>query len=404
MAEVRFRMSRPLVVLVCGALALSIALGIRQDFGLLLAPMSRDLGWSLAALSLGIAVQQIVWGVLQPIVGALADTKGPRLVVAGGAAVYALGLLLMALGGTPLLFQVGAGLFVGAALGAVGFSVVLGAVARAVPPEKRSLYLGLASAGGSLGMFVFVPIGQALIQGVGWQGAVLALAALALLIVPLALALGGAPVRPAGGTPGPNLRQALAAAGRHDGFILLTAGYFVCGFHVAFIGTHLPGYVAACGLAPDVGAWSLALIGLFNVFGSLLAGQLGGRHRPKYLLSGIYALRGAVLLAFLLAPKTPTVMLLFAAAMGLLWLSTVPLTTTVVTGIFGPQFVSTLFGIVFLSHQVGAFLGALSGGLSVAWLGGYDAVWWASIALAAGAALIHLPIRDARLPAFAAAR
>lgn len=394
-------MSRPLVVLVCGALALSIALGIRQDFGLLLAPIVRDLGWSLAALSLGIAIQQIVWGAMQPFVGAIADTKGPRVVVAGGAVLYAAGLVLMALGGSPLTFQVGAGLFVGAALGAVGFSVVLGAVARAVPEDKRSLYLGIASAGGSFGMFAFVPVGQTLIAGLGWQGAALALAALALLIVPLAFALGGPPAKPAGGPAGPGLAQALEAASRHDGFILLTLGYFVCGFHVAFIGTHLPGYVVACGLTPEVGAWSLALIGLFNVFGSLLAGQLGGRHRPKYLLSGIYALRGVVLLAFLLAPKTPAVMLLFAAAMGLLWLSTVPLTSTVVAGIFGPKYVSTLFGIVFLSHQVGASLGALAGGLSVQWFGDYDAVWWASIALAAAAALIHLPIRDARLPAFA---
>lgn len=393
--------TRPLLVLTCGSLALALALGIRQDFGLLLAPMAADTGWSLAGLAFGLAVQQLVWGVAQPLVGALADVKGPRIVVAGGGAAFVAGLLLMGFGGSLPLFQLGAGLFIGTALAAVGFSVVLGTVARAAPEARRSLYLGLASAGGSFGMFAFVPLGQGLIGGLGWQGALLALALTALAIPVLALALGGPP--PAHrALPGGGLGQALRAASRHDGFWLLTAGFFVCGFHVAFISVHLPGYVAACGLAPEIGAWSLALVGLFNVAGSLVAGQLGGRHRPKFLLSGIYFARGLVLLAFLLSAKTPAVTLAFAAAMGFLWLSTVPLTTGVVAGIFGPTYVSTLFGLVFLGHQIGAFLGAWAGGLSVQWLGSYDAVWWASVALAFFAALVHLPIRDARLPQSAA--
>ena len=394
--------SRPLLVLVCGGLALALALGIRQDFGLMLAPVARDAGWSLAALSLGLAVQQLTSGLVQPFIGALADTKGPRIVVAGGGLVYAAGLMLMGFGGSLWAFQIGGGLFVGTALAAISFSVVLGAVARAAPDHKRSLYLGMASAGGSFGMFAFVPVGQALIAGLGWQGALAVLSVLALLMVPLALALGGPPAQPATAIPGPGLREALVAARRHDGFWLLCAGFFVCGFHVAFISVHLPGYVAACGLPMEVGAWALALVGLFNVAGSLAAGQLGTKYRPKNLLAGIYLMRALVLLAFLLAPKTAAVTLGFAGAMGFLWLSTVPLTTGVVAGIFGPRYVSTLFGLVFLTHQIGGFLGAWSGGLAVTLLGSYDVVWWASLVLALLAGLLHLPIRDARLPAFAA--
>jgi predicted MFS family arabinose efflux permease len=401
-----------LVVLVCGAVALAVALGTRQTFGLFLVPISHDLGWSLSALATGFALQQIFWGIGQPLAGALADTHGPRPVIAAGGMALAAGLLVMAYGGSVLAFQIGAGVLVGFALGAVGFSVVLGAVARATPPDKRSSRLGIASAGGSFGMFAMVPIGQSLIDGLGWQGALTALALVALSLLALALPLGGAGAKgtqaaapvPAGPvSEGPGLRETVAAALRHDGFWLLTAGFFVCGFHVAFIAVHLPGFVASCGLSAEVGTWALALVGLFNVGGSLLAGHLGGRYRPKGLLAGIYALRALVILALLLSPKTPLVLLVFAAAMGVLWLSTVPLTTGIVAGIFGPRYVSTLFGLVFLSHQVGAFLGALSGGLSVRWTGGYDAVWWISLALALMAAIVHLPIRDARLPAYAAA-
>lgn len=390
-----------LTVLLCGSFALAVAMGIRQVFGLVLLPVSQEQGWAVTSVSFAFALQQIVWGVVPPLFGALADTKGPRLVVAGGGLAYAAGLALMAMGGSVFAFQVGAGLLVGTALGALGFSIVLGAVARVTPPEKRSLYFGIASAGGSFGMFAFVPVGQELIAQLGWQHALLALGLLALLVVPMAWPLGGPPQKPAAATPGPTLREALALAGRHEGYWLLILGFFVCGFHVAFISTHLPGYVASCGMAPEVAAWSLALVGLFNIVGSLAAGQLGGRYRPKYLLAGIYGMRAVVITAFILLPKTPGVTLAFAAAMGLLWLSTVPLTTGVVAGIFGPAFVSTLFGLVFLSHQVGAFLGAFLGGISVQVLGSYDAVWYASLALAVMAAVVHLPIRDKRLAAFA---
>ncbi|WP_119677809.1 MFS transporter [Indioceanicola profundi] len=397
-------LSRSLLVLVCGSIALALALGIRQSFGLFLVPVSHDAGWTVPALTVGFAVQQLVWGAVQPVIGAVADTRGPRAVVAGGGLAYAAGLLLMAYGGSVAAFQIGAGLLVGIALGAVGFSVVLGAVARATPEDRRSARLGIASAGGSFGMFAMVPIGQILIDTVGWQEALTVLALFALAIAVLAMPLGGASrTASAAGPTGPGLKDALGAAMRHEGFWLLTAGFFVCGFHLAFISVHLPGYVASCGLPPEVGTWALALVGLSNVVGSLVAGQLGGKHRPKYLLAGIYGLRGVVILGFMLLPKTPAVVVGFAFLMGFLWLSTVPLTTGIVAGIFGPRFVSTLFGLVFFGHQVGAFLGALSGGLSLAWFGDYDAVWWVSLGLAVASALLHLPIRDARLPRFAPA-
>jgi len=395
---------RPHTVLVCAALILALALGIRQDFGLLLLPVSQGTGWTIPAIALGFAVQQLVWGMAQPFAGALADTRGPRPVLLAGALLFAAGLGVMALGGSVLLFQLGAGVLIGLALAALGFPIIMGAVARTCPPERRSQYMGLAGAVGSFGMFALVPVGQMLLDGLGWQGTLLALAALLLLVLPLTLPLGLRPVVPAVAAPGvgegPGLRAALDLARRHDGFWLLTTGFFVCGFHIAFIAVHLPGYVASCGLPAAVGSWALALIGLMNVFGSLAAGQLGGRFRPKHVLAAIYAARSIAILLLLLAPKTPLVLLLFAGAMGCLWLGTVPLTTGVVAGIFGPRFVSTLFGIVFLSHQVGAFLGAWAGGVAVDRLGSYDAVWWASLALAALAALVHLPIRDARLPAF----
>ena len=396
-------MARSTLVLVCGALALFMALGVRQDFGLLLAPISRDTGWAVGGLALGFAIQQIVWGLVQPLAGAVADTRGARVVVIAGGLIYAAGLCVMALGGGVLAFQLGAGVLVGAGLACVSFSVVLGAIGRAAPPEKRSVYAGIATAGGSFGMFAFVPVGRDLIAGLGWQGALLGLAAIALLILPLALALGGRPQAPAAVQPGPSLGDALRLASGHGGFRLLTLGFFVCGFHVAFISVHLPAYVASCGLPDSVGAYGLALIGLFNVAGSLAAGQLGSRHRQKYLLAGLYAGRGVAIAALLLLPKTAPVVLAFTAVMGALWLSTVPLTSGVVAGIFGPRYMSTLFGIVFFSHQVGAFLGAWLGGVSYDMTGSYDMIWWASLALSVLAAVLHLPIRDRRLEAFAAA-
>ncbi|HYC04182.1 MAG TPA: MFS transporter [Azospirillaceae bacterium] len=397
-------MSRSTLVLVCGSLALFLTMGIRQDFGLLLAPITRDTGWAVGGLALGFALQQIVWGLVQPVAGAIADTKGPRLVVAGGGLLYAAGLVTMAAGGSVPAFQVGAGLLVGAALASVSFSVVLGAITRAAPPEKRISYAGMATAGASFGMFAFVPVGRELIGSFGWQGALFGLASISLLILPLSLALGGRPAAPAtSAVPGPSLREALGMAMGHPGFRLLTLGFFVCGFHLAFVSVHLPAYVASCGLPDSVGAYGLALIGLGNVVGSLAAGKLGSRHRPKYLLAGIYAARGIAIAALLLAPKTAPVVLTFTAVMGLLWLSTVPLTSGIVTGIFGPRYASTLFGIVFLSHQVGGFLGAWLGGVSYDLSGSYDAIWYASLALAAFATIVHLPIRDRRLEAFAAA-
>jgi predicted MFS family arabinose efflux permease len=397
-----------LILLISGCLVLAIAMGIRQIFGLLLVPVVQATGWPVAALSLGFAIQQIVWGAAQPAIGALADTKGARGVLIAGATLYAGGLALMAYGGSSLAFQIGSGGLMGLALGCLSYTIINGPVARAAPLERRSFYLGITGAGGSFGMFAFVPIGQSFLGALGWQSGLLAVALLALLIIPLAFAFpkpdrANAPQaaqRRHGEEQGLTLAHSLRLAMRHDGFWLLTLGFFVCGFHVAFISVHLPGYITACGMPAHVGAWALALIGLFNIAGSLLAGRLGDRYRPKHLLSLIYATRGLAIALFMLAPKTPLVTLLFASSIGVLWLSTVPLTTGVVTSIFGPRYVSTLSGIVFFSHQVGGFLGAWSGGAALQQLGSYDAVWYISIILAALAALMHWPIRDARLPVF----
>lgn len=404
----RLALNRSVPVLAGASAIVAIAMGIRQDFGLLLGPITVDRGWTVGTVSLGFAIQQLAWGLAVPALGMLADLRGTRDVGILGGLLYAAGLAWMALAPTPLQFHLAAGILIGIALGAVGFSVMMGAVAQTAPDARRGLYLGLAGAGGSFGMFIFVPFGQWLIAALGASAALLGLALLALLMVPLALLLPGPPAGPrgratAGRVAGPSLGLTVRAAFRHDGFFLLMAGFFVCGFHVAFLGVHLPAYLATCGLPASVGAASLALIGFFNIFGSLAAGHLGGRHRPRTVLVGVYALRGLVIIAFLLLPKSATSALIFAAAMGALWLSTVPLTSGIVAGIFGPRYVATLFGFVMLSHQVGAFIGAWAGGAAFDATGSYDLVWWVSVALAAFAALIHLVIRDQRHPAYATA-
>lgn len=404
----RFTLNRPVLVLAGASLIVAIAMGIRQDFGLLLGPITVDRGWTVGTVSLGFAIQQLAWGLAGPALGVVADTRGARDVGILGGVLYATGLLWMALAPTPLQFHLAAGVLVGAALGATGFSIMMGAVARAAPEAKRGFYLGLAGAGGSFGMFIFVPLGQWLIGTLGAATALLGLALLALLMVPLSFLLpgssdGGAAAGSRQPAAGPGLAQTMRLAFRHDGFFLLMAGFFVCGFHVAFLGVHLPAYLASCGLPASIGAASLALIGFFNIFGSLAAGHLGGRHRPRNVLVAVYALRGLVIVGFILLPKSAASALIFAALMGGLWLSTVPLTSGVVAGIFGPRYVATLFGFVMLSHQLGAFLGAWAGGAAFDATGSYDPVWWISVALAGFAALVHLVIRDARHPAYATA-
>lgn len=377
---------------------LSLSIGIRQSFGLFLAPMSTDLGWGREVFAFAIAVQNILWGATQPFFGMAADRWGGGRILAVSGVLYALGLYLMSTTSGVAEFNISAGILIGLALSGTSFAVVLGAVGRAFPPEKRSAALGIASAGGSFGQFVMVPMGQAAIDAYGWSLTFVLLACLAALMVALAAPLAGKPqvAVDAGGSQ--SLGEALAEARRHPGFLYLNAGFFVCGFHITFIGTHLPAYLTDLGLSATAASVSLALVGLFNIIGSLACGAAGGRYSKKYLLSGVYLARSVIILVFLLAPASNVSAYLFGAGMGLLWLGTVPLTSALVAQIFGPRYMSTLFGIVFFSHQVGAFLGVWLGGRVYDVTGSYDLVWWIAIVLGLLAAALHLPINERPVP------
>ncbi len=382
----------PLIILVCGASVLALNMGVRQTFGLFLEPMTLDLGISRGNFSLAIAIQNILWGLLTPLCGILADRYGAGRVLVTGGLLYALGIVIMALGASGLAIHLGAGVLVGLAVGASGFPLVLSAIARAVPEERRNMAIALAATGGSVGQFLLLPLAQILIETTGWPGALLIFAGLSALIIPLASGLRGKPDTVSSGATG--IGGAVNQARRHSGYLLLTGGFFVCGFHVSFIGTHLPGYITSYNLAPLVGATALSIIGFFNILGGLAAGVLGSRYRLKYLLSGIYLARAVAIALFLLGPKTDWAVYLFSGAFGLLWLSTVPLTSALVGQIFGPRYMATLFGIVMLGHQLGAFFGAWFGGLSYDLSGSYDAVWIISVLLGLLAAVLHWPIAD----------
>jgi MFS family permease len=392
----------PIVVLICGAVILAFNMGTRQTFGLFLEPMTADLNIGRGTFALAIAVQNLLWGILTPFFGIFADRYGTARCIALGGVIYVAGLLLMALGDSVFALHMGAGVLVGIAVAACGFPLVLSAVARAFPAEKRSAALGIAAAGGSLGQFLLLPFAQVTMGWLGWAGAILVLAALTALIVPLSAALAGKPA--VATTSEQSLGAAMIEARSHRGYQLLNIGFFVCGFHVAFIATHLPSYINTFGLDPIVGASALGIIGFFNIIGGLLAGYLGGRYRKKYLLSGIYLARAVAITLFLLAPKTELAVWLFAASFGLLWLSTVPLTSGLVGDVFGPRYLATLFGVVMFSHQIGGFLGAWLGGLSYDFTGSYNVVWLISIALGLLAAIVHWPIADRPIAELRAAR
>lgn len=390
-----------LPILIAGCLVLAVNLGARMTMGLFVQPMTLDVGLSREAFSLAIGIQNLLWGAAQPFAGAIAERYGTARTIAVSLLFYALGLVLMGFSDTPLLFGLSAGVLLGIAVSGSAFPVVFGAVARALPPEKRSWALGIATAGASFGQFVFSPFAQFMIDDFGWFMALMALAIVCALIVPLSLQLRGK--ADDGHGTDQSLRAALREALAHRGFLYLTVGFFVCGFHVAFVATHIQPFVVWCGLPAMLGASALATVGLFNIVGTYTAGVLGGRYRKKYLLSLIYLARAVVIAIFFLGPKTELTVLAFAAAFGLLWLSTVPLTTGLIIQIFGPRYVATLFGIVFFSHQVGAFFGAWLGGLNYDLQGNYDGVWLLSIALGLLAALIHWPIGDRPLPRLAGA-
>ncbi len=381
-----------LLAIGCGSAIVLLAFGIRSSFGLFLQPMSLDLGWGREVFALAMALQNLIWGVSQPLIGMLADRYGSGRTLAAGGLLYALGVFLMATTSTPLDLHLSAGVLLGLALGATGFGVVLAAVGRSVAAERRSMALGITTALGSLGQFLMPPLGQAFLAAYGWQTALMLLAFGSLATVALALGVQGRPQAAAGDHQ--TLRQALREARRHSGYLYLTAGFFVCGWHVAFISVHLPAYLADHGLSTGIAAWCLALVGLFNVIGSYTAGVLGGRLSKKYCLSALYTARAALILLFILLPLSAATALIFSAIMGLLWLSTVPLTSGLVAQIFGPRYMATLFGFVFLSHQVGSFLGIWLGGFLYDRYGSYDLIWWLSIALGLVAALLHWPIDE----------
>ncbi len=396
---------KAVLALTAGALILTIAMGVRQTFGLFLGPVCLSLAVGREQFGLAMAVQNLLWGAAQPVAGAFADRFGANKILLVGTLAYAGGLVVMGSAASLGAINLGGGLLIGLALSCVSFAVVLGAVGRAVPAERRSMALGIASAGGSFGQFVMAPIGQELIASLGWQSAFVAMAALVLLIAPMSVVLAGTAGshnRPAIAPHSDSLAQSLGEAGRHRGYWCLTAGFFVCGFQVVFIGVHLPAYLADLGMPPTLAAHALALIGFFNIIGTWGCGALGTNRSKKHLLAGLYLLRSAVIAIFLAAPKTETTILIFAATIGLLWLGTVPLTSGLVGQIFGVRYLSTLFGIVFLGHQVGSFLGVWLGGVVYDATGSYDPIWYGSIAFGIAAAALHLPIADRPLrPALA---
>ena len=386
-----------IAVIVAACLISLIGFGIRSSFGLYLEPITSERGWSRETFALALAIQNLLWGMGVPVAGAIADRYGTSKVVALGAVAYAAGVAGMALADSgPTLYLVG-GILVGVGVAFSSFSLVLAAIARIIGPERRSLALGLGTAAGSMGQVLFSPINQNLIANYGWFDSLLVMSVVALVLVPLAFTLPRGTA--AQGEPASNqgLTAALGEALSQRSYLLLTAGFFVCGFHVAFITAHFPTYVTDLGLSARAGAYALSLVGLFNICGSLLSGAFGQRYSKKYGLSAIYAGRAVIILALLLAPANELTVYLFAAAMGLLWLSTVPLTTGIVAQMFGLRFMATLFGIVFLSHQVGSFLGVWLGGLLYDQTGSYDAMWWAGVGFGIFAALVHLPINDAPL-------
>ncbi|GAB4175016.1 MAG: MFS transporter [Rhodocyclaceae bacterium] len=393
------RPSPAMLALLCGGAVLMLSLGIRHGFGLFLKPMSMELGWGREAFAFAIALQNLVWGLSQPITGALADRYGAWKAVAAGGLCYALGLLVMAYSTSPWSLGVGAGVLVGLGLSGTSFSVIYGVLGRAFPPSRRSQVLGIAGAAGSFGQFVLLPVEQGLISDLGWFAALLAAAFAAAFMVPLSA--GVAEPADAHRAHGLTVREALAEAAGERDFWLLCFGFFVCGFQVVFIQVHLPAYLVDGGLSGNVGVGALALIGAFNIFGTYAAGRLGATHRKPMLLSYIYALRGVVIGLFLLAPLSAWSAWLFAAAMGLLWLSTVPLTNGTIASQFGVRHLSMLSGIVFLFHQIGSFAGAWFGGFLYDRTGSYSAVWAIAIALSVMATLLNWPIRERALGAMA---
>jgi len=383
----------PAVVLLCSGIIVTLAMGTRASFGLFLKPMTFDLGWSRETFAFAMALQNLILGASAPFVGIIADRKGAGRVLMAGAALYTLGLVLMAMSTTGWHLYLATGAFLGLAQGCTTYGVVFGVLGRTFPPERRSMVLGIAAAAGSFGQFAMLPYAQTLITHIGWYNALLVLAVTTALIAPIATALierrkGAAQVHTQ--SSGEALREAFA----HRGFLLLTAGYFVCGFQLAFMTVHFPAYVTDRGFSANVGMTALALVGLFNIIGSYGAGALGQKYPKKYLLSFIYFTRALAIACFIFMPVTETSIYLFGATLGLLWLATVPLTSGMIGQIFGVAYMSTLTGIAFFSHQLGSFIGVWLGGYLYDTTGSYQLIWLFSIALGIFAGFINLPIDE----------
>jgi MFS family permease len=385
----------PLVVLICGCLISMISFGPRSSLGFFLTPMSQEHHWGRDVFSMALAIQNLLWGLGQPFAGGIADRYGPNRVLAAGAALYAAGLALMAYSTNAGMLDLSAGVLIGFGLSGSSFTIVLGAFGKLLPPEWRSLAFGAGTAAGSFGQFLYSPTAVALMNSFGWRGAIIIFAAVTMLIVPIAMALaiprGAAPVA---ATAPQSFRNAISEAFAHRSYVLLVLGFFTCGFQLAFTTVHLPSYLVDRGLSAQVGGWTLATIGLFNIIGSIGSGYLGGRMPKRYILSTIYFARALSILIFITLPPSAPTTLVFGAVTGLLWLSTVPPTSGLVATMFGTQWLAMLFGFAFFSHQVGGFLGVWLGGIVFDYVGSYNPVWYLSIFFGVVSALINLPINE----------
>ena len=387
----------PLVIIVCGCAIGMLSFGPRSSFGFFIQPMSREFSWGRDVFGLALAVQNLLWGLGQPLAGAIADRFGALRVMCVGALLYAGGLVTMRYAATPLSLDLGAGVLIGFGLSGCSFNLVLSAFSKLLPLERRGVALGAGTAAGSFGQFLFAPFGVAMIGNFGWQTALMVFAGLMLLIVPLSLALATPPAAP-GHVPAvgqQSFRTALAEAFGHRSYVLLVLGFFTCGFQLAFITVHLPAYLVDRGIPAQTGGWVIAAIGLFNIVGSLSVGWLQNRMPKRYILSAIYLTRALSIVAFISFPVTTFSAIMFGAITGLTWLSTVPPTSALVALMFGTRWFATLYGFAFVSHQVGGFLGVLLGGIVFEKFGSYTPIWWLSVLFGVLSALINLPIVEA---------
>ena len=384
----------PLVIIICGCVIALLSFGPRSTLGFFIQPMSREFSWGRDVFGLALAVQNLLWGLGQPLAGAIADRFGILRVMFVGALLYAAGLLMMRYATTPLSLELGAGVLIGFGLSGCSFNLVLSAFSKLLPPERRGLALGAGTAAGSFGQFLFAPTGVALLGTIGWQGTLTVFAALMLLILPLSLALAAPPAASANvpAADQQSFKTALAEAFGHRSFVLLVLGFFTCGFQLAFITVHLPAYLVDRGITAQTGGWVVAAIGLFNIIGSLSVGWLQNRMPKRYILSTIYFIRAVSIVAFISLPITPASAILFGAVTGLTWLSTVPPTSGLIALMFGTRWFSTLYGFAFVSHQVGGFLGVWLGGIVFEKFGSYTPIWWLSVLFGVLSALINLPI------------